>query len=99
AHPDRRLALSGRRSAGGKRHSAGLKKKPGAKAGLFISISRSYQAAEALIQSARRLFGAAPTILAASSPSLNRRSVGIERTPNWAASSGFSSILTLAILT
>ena len=32
------------------------------------------------------------------SPSLNMNSVGMPRTPNWAGRSGFSSMLTLAIL-
>ena len=72
------------------RHRAGL---------LMFRMLEANQAAEFLIQSVNLLLGAAPTRLAASSPSLNISKVGIERTPNWAASSGFSSILTLAIVT
>src|SRR6478609_7277962 len=51
------------------------------------------------IQLERAVFGAAPTLISATSPALNMASVGIERTPNWAASSGFSSMLSLATFT
>ena len=43
--------------------------------------------------------GAAPTFWAASLPSLNSISVGIDRMPSLPATPGFSSTLTLAILT
>src|SRR5690606_31380687 len=41
----------------------------------------------------------APTFMSAASPPLNRIMVGIERTPYWAAVPGFSSTLSLTILT
>src|SRR4051812_10696201 len=44
-------------------------------------------------------FGAAPTFWPASLPPLNSIKVGIERMPNCEAMPGFSSTLTLAILT
>ena len=47
------------------------------------------------IQEASAVLGAAPTLMSATSPPLNMASVGIERTPNWAASSGFSSMFSL----
>src|SRR5690242_14831191 len=58
-----------------------------------------YQATAPLIQWESAVLGSAPTFMSATSPPLKIISVGIERTPNCAASSGFSSILSLAILT
>src|SRR3546814_17596849 len=45
------------------------------------------------------LFGAAPTLVSAISPFLNRIIVGLPRTPYLPGASGFSSLLILAITT
>jgi hypothetical protein len=45
------------------------------------------------------LFGAAPTLVAAGWPSLKRIMVGMPRTPYFEGASGFSSMLSLAIVT
>src|SRR6187402_1374490 len=73
-------------------------KKPGRCRALQSIIDCNNQAALE-IQLDRADFGAAPTLMSATSPALNSASVGIERTPNLAASSGFSSMLSLTTLT
>src|ERR1700758_5150109 len=59
----------------------------------------SYAAAAAEIQRESSLLGAAPSFWAAGLPSLNTISIGIDITRNCEAIWGFSSTLSLAILT
>src|SRR6202035_5044867 len=61
-------------------------------------LSKQYQT-EAVIHCSSFAFGAAPTWREASWPSLNSISVGIDMMPNLAAVFGFSSTLSLTILT
>src|SRR5882672_3194487 len=61
------------------------------------NVTANYAAFEIQLESAD--FGAAPTLMSATSPALKIASVGIERTPNFAASSGFSSMFNFATLT
>ncbi len=102
AHPDRRLALSRRRcrlpiTARRQSDKSDQQKSPDEPGFLMNSIDTDQAALE--IQLCRAVLGAAPTLMSATSPALNMASVGIERTPNWAASSGFSSMLSLATFT
>src|SRR6185312_4655517 len=75
------------------------KKRPGDDTAGLSRLSRIDQATLPPIQAESAVFGSAPTFMSATSPPLKIIRVGMERTPNWAASSGFSSMLSLAIFT
>ena len=101
AHPDHRLALSRGRGAGAERHAAGVKPKrngrdkPGH--GLQLLVRCDHTAV--VIHCSSFCFGAAPTWREAISPFLKIISVGIDMMPYFCATFGFSSTLSLTILT
>jgi hypothetical protein len=112
AHPHWRLALSAGRCAQAQRNATEMNhmktpRQPETKnptcqpQAVPFSDSRLQwdQATAPLIQLESAVLGDAPTLMSATAPALNMASVGIERTPNCEAISGFSSMLILATFT